>query len=207
MLMTAASVFALEYRLPFAGRWFVMQGGDTPNVNHHFNVRAQWYGIDFLKVAGPNGRTLTKTDGKTIEDYYSWGEAVLSPVDGKVIETENALPDNPLGVKDPKNAMGNHVIIEVATNRFVYLAHFQKGTVKVQAGDRVTSGEELGKCGNSGNSDAPHIHLHVQDTPIFNQGNGLNMVFTNINVELNGKQFEKVDWPMIRGLFIENNAK
>jgi hypothetical protein len=49
---TALSVHAQDLTLPFQGRWFVAQGGDTPNVNHHMAVQAQWYGIDFAKVGG-----------------------------------------------------------------------------------------------------------------------------------------------------------
>jgi len=207
LLLSTALSPAQDYRLPFEGRWFVMQGGDTLNVNQHMELRAQWYGLDFMKVAGPSGRELTKGRGSRIQDYYSWGEPVLAPIDGKIIEVENALPDNPLGVKDPTRALGNHVIIEVATNRFVYLAHFQKGSVKVKEGERVVAGEELGKCGNSGNSDAPHIHLHVQDTPTFNRGEGQNLLFSKLTVELNGKTFEDVDWPLIRGLFVRNSPE
>jgi hypothetical protein len=33
------------------------------------------------------------------------------------------------------------------------------------------------------------------------------VIFKGINVELTGKQFEGVDWPLIRGLFVENGAK
>ena len=207
LLLWTAAGHSQEYRLPFKGRWFVMQGGDTLNVNHHMEVPAQWHGLDLMKVAGPSGRELTKGHGTKIQDYYSWGEPVLAPVDGKVFEVENELPDNPLGVKDPTNAMGNHVIIEVTTNCFVYLAHFQKGSVQVKVGQQIRAGETLGKCGNSGNSDGPHIHLHVQNTPTFNRGEGQNLTFTNVNVELSGKQFEKVNWPLIRGLFVENSSK
>jgi hypothetical protein len=69
MLAVTTSLFAQELHLPFSGRWFVMAGGDTPNVNHHMAVRAQWYAIDFMKVGGAEGRALTKTDGKTLEDF------------------------------------------------------------------------------------------------------------------------------------------
>ncbi|HEX7403115.1 MAG TPA: M23 family metallopeptidase, partial [Usitatibacter sp.] len=88
--------------------------------------------------------------------------------------------------------------------RFVYLAHFQKKSITVRPGQKVARGQELGKCGNSGNSDFPHIHMHVQDTPTFNAGTGQNIVFTGMNVEMTGKQFRKVDWPVIRGLFVWN---
>jgi hypothetical protein len=204
LLTLAMNLSAQEFRLPFNGRWFVTQAGDTLNVNQHMRLRAQWYAIDFLKVGGPSQRALTKTDGSKIEDFYSWGEAVLSPIAGEVASVVDGLPDNPLGTKDTENPAGNHVVIKVATNCFVFVAHLQKDSVNVKTGDRVKPGQLLGKCGNSGNSDAPHIHMHVQDTPTLNEGSGQNMTFKGINVELTGKIFENVDWPLIRGLFVWN---
>lgn len=204
LLLTGFCLTAQEFRLPFNGRWFVGQGGDTPNVNQHMSVRAQWYGVDFLKVGGASQRSLVKTDGASIEDYYSWGEAVFAPVAGTVEAAVDGLPDNPLGKKDSKNPAGNHVVIKVATNRFIFIGHLQNGSVSVKAGDEVKPGQLLGKCGNSGNSDAPHVHLHVQNTPTLNKGLGQNMIFKGINVEMTGKTFENVDWPLIRGLFVWN---
>ncbi len=179
-----------------------MQGGDTPNVNHHMDVPAQWYGLDFMKVSGPYQRALSKSAGSTLADFYSWREPVLSPVEGEVKAAVDGLPDNPLGVRDEQNPAGNHVVISARTNRCVFIAHLQRGSVKVKLGQHVAVGQELGKCGNSGNSDAPHIHMHVQDTPTLNQGEGQNIVFKDIHVELSGKTFEHVDWPLIRGLFV-----
>ena len=195
---------AQDLRLPFGGRWFVGQGGDTLNVNQHMRVRAQWFGVDFVKVGGPNQRALTKSDGKIIEDYYSWGERVLSPASGEVVSVVDDLPDNPLGTKDTAKPAGNYVAIKVAADRFIFIAHLQKGSVEVKPHAQIQAGQLLGKCGNSGNSDAPHIHMHMQDTPILNEGHGQNMIFKSINVELTGKTFENVDWPLIRGLFVWN---
>jgi len=179
-----------------------MQGGDTPNVNHHMSVSSQWYGVDFAKVGGPDRRALSKSSGARLAEFYSWGEPVLSPVDGEVKAVVDGLPDNPLGVRDEQNPAGNHVVIAAAMNRYVFIAHLQNGSVKVKPGQRLTVGQELGRCGNSGNSDFPHIHMHVQDMPTLNQGEGQDMIFKRINVELTGKTFENVDWPMIRGLFV-----
>jgi hypothetical protein len=202
VLGMAVSCGAQELHLPFHGRWFVMQGGDTINVNQHMAVDAQWYGLDFMKVGGPSQRALTAAEKPAASDYYSWGEEVVSPAAGTVKSVVDGLPDNPLGTKDPKNPAGNHVVIEAAKDRFVFVAHLQKGSVRVKAGQKLAVGDPLGLCGNSGNSDAPHVHLHVQDTPTLNRGNGQNPVFTGINVELTGKVFRKVDWPLIRGLFV-----
>jgi len=196
----------LEFRLPFTGRWFVTSAGDTVNVNHHMRARAQWYGMDFMKTGEPEGRALKRTRGKTTDDFYSWGEAVLAPVAGEVVAVVDGLPDNRMGSMDEKNPLGNHVVIKAAADRFVFFAHFKSGSIKVRPGASMTAGQALGQCGNSGRSDAPHIHLHVQDQPKFNEGIGQNVIFKGINVELTGKKFERVDWPLIRGLFVENGA-
>ncbi|HTS17019.1 MAG TPA: M23 family metallopeptidase [Verrucomicrobiae bacterium] len=193
---------ALECRLPFRGRWFVVQGGDTPHVNQHMAVRAQWFAIDFMKVGGPGQRALFQGNRTWLEDFFSWCEPVLAPVDGTVESTTDYFPDNPLGTKDPGHPAGNHVVIAVAPDRYVFIAHLQKGSIKVNRGDRVAVGQQLGLCGNSGNSDCPHIHMHAQNTPTVNQGRGQNMIFKGIHVELTGQVFENVDWPLIRGLFV-----
>lgn len=195
---------AEELVLPFEGHWFVMQGGDTPNVNHHMTVRAQAYGVDFVKVGGQAGRQLASGDMNTVGDFFSWGQTVLSPADGIVVSSVTDLPDNSLGTKDTTNPAGNHVVIKIAEDQFVFLAHFQKDSIRVKKGDLVQQGQELGLCGNSGNSDYPHIHLHVQNTPELNSGTGTNPMFGPINVELTGKRFELVSWPLIRGLFVWN---
>jgi hypothetical protein len=183
----------VKYQLPFAGRWFVMHGGDTVNVNHHMAVSAQWYGLDFMKVGEPGGRALHKSNGKKVEDYYSWGDEVFAPISGKLEIVVDGVPDNRIGVQDRHNIAGNHVVIQTEANRFVFVAHLLNGSVCVKRGDYVTAGQLIGKCGNSGNSTAPHIHMHTQDTPILNNGQGQNMIFANIDVELTGKIFEKVD--------------
>jgi hypothetical protein len=205
LLALTTNVFSQELHLPFSGRWFVMAGGDTLNVNHHMSVRAQWYAIDFMKVGGADGRSLNKSDGKMLEDYYSWGEPVLSPVDGVIETVIDEFPDNLLGVRDTKNVGGNYVVIKVATDRYVFLCHFQKGSISVKSGEHVKVGQTIGKCGNSGNTYEPHIHMHMQDAPTFGGGTGQNLIFKSIDVELTGKKFTNVDWPMICGLFVSNH--
>ena len=63
---------------------------------------------------------------------------------------------------DPHPA-GNHVVVQTAEHEFVYLAHFEQGSILVKEGDRVAVGDPLGHGGNSGNSSEPHLHIHVQD--------------------------------------------
>ncbi len=204
LLSLSIAAQAQELRLPFEGRWFVAQGGDTINVNHHMAVQAQWYGIDFVKTGGEGGRELASVaQPSKLEHFHGWNAPVLAPVPGRIVAVVDGLPDNPLGQKDPRNPAGNHVVIATAQGTYVFLGHLRKGTVAVKKGDEVKPGQPLGRVGNSGNSDFPHLHLHVQDGPVLNEGRGLNPVFADMDVELTGKKFEGVAWPLIRGLFVQ----
>ena len=86
---------------------------------------------------------------------------------------------------------------------YVFLAHMKEGSIAVNTGGRVTTHQIIGRVGNSGNSDFPYLHVHIQDTPTINRGKGLDPVFRDMNVELSGQRFEKVTWPVIRGLFVQ----
>ncbi len=44
----------------------------------------------------------------------------------------------------------------------IALAHLKRGSVRVQVGDTVQVGQPLGAVGNSGGSNEPHLHIHVQ---------------------------------------------
>lgn len=56
---------------------------------------------------------------------------------------------------------GNHVMIETRDGAVVAVCHLQHRSVQVQPDQRVRVGEPLGRCGNSGNSTEPHVHLQA----------------------------------------------
>ena len=45
----------------------------------------------------------------------------------------------------------------------VHRGHIRFSSVQRIQGDLVRSGQQLGACGNSGNSTEPHVHLQVMD--------------------------------------------
>jgi hypothetical protein len=190
--------------LPFQDPWFVMQGGDTLNVNHHMAVESQWFAVDFAKVGGRSGRELARNDGSQCADFYSWEASVLAPVDTTVVFVEDRWPDNAVGEADRDHPAGNHIVLQ-RDSVFYWLAHLKRGSVALRAGDRVKRGERIAACGNSGNSGFPHVHLHATRSSLFGQGRGENLEFTGIDVELTGRRFSNVSWPLIRGLFVKNH--
>jgi murein DD-endopeptidase MepM/ murein hydrolase activator NlpD len=64
---------------------------------------------------------------------------------------------------DPAQIAGNHVIVRIG-DVFALYAHLVPGSVAVRAGDRVGTGQVIGKLGHSGNSTAPHLHFHLMDS-------------------------------------------
>src|SRR5262245_29576688 len=63
----------------------------------------------------------------------------------------------------PEAQGGNLVILSLRNGHYAFYAHLQPGSLRVKPGDRVRRGQVLGLLGNSGNSDAPHLHFHVCD--------------------------------------------
>jgi murein DD-endopeptidase MepM/ murein hydrolase activator NlpD len=59
----------------------------------------------------------------------------------------------------------------------------QPGSLKVKVGDKVTTGQVLGRLGNTGNTDTPHLHFHIMDGPSPLAANGLPFVFTSFTGE------------------------
>jgi murein DD-endopeptidase MepM/ murein hydrolase activator NlpD len=57
-------------------------------------------------------------------------------------------------------AQPNYIIIERGNIR-VRMVHFQKGSIKVKAGDNVKEGQLIWLVGDSGLSFEPHLHMHV----------------------------------------------
>lgn len=162
-------------RLPFQGDWFVFWGGRTREQNYHVIAPDQRFAYDF--VVRRNGVTH-EGDGSRVEQYYCWGRPILAPAGGTVAEAVDSLPDNAPGRMDPAHAAGNHVILDHGNGEYSLLAHLRRGSVAVAAGARVAAGDKLGECGNSGNTSEPHLHYHLQDTPVFGRGEGLPAQFT-----------------------------
>lgn len=180
--------------LPFKGSWLVVWGGDTPELNQHHDVPNQRFALDLIGV-GEGGKTQ-RGDGSRNEDYYAFGREIIAPADGTVLEVIEGVRDNTPGSMNPFSAVGNCVTIQHREGEVSVLAHFKRGSIVVKVGDKVKRGQLLGKCGNSGNSSEPHLHYHLQDSPVLQDGLGIKCVFQKVSVTIDGKtEIRKNDSP------------
>lgn len=143
--------------LPLRGRWYVLQGGASKIINHHFVVPAQRAALDLVRT-GPRG--TRRSSGTGVGAYLAYGELVYSPCDGTVVTVRDGLPDQVPGTIVRQPPGGNEVVIDTGKER-VRLAHLRPGTVRVSEGQCVHTGQLLGEVGNSGNTTEPHLHLEA----------------------------------------------
>ena len=183
--------------LPLRGEWLVFWGGDTKELNQHHDTQNQRFAFDFL-VVDKTGKTH-KGEGKANEDYYAFGKQILAPTDGVVTDVISGVRDNTPGSMNPYSALGNAVLIRHREHEVSVLAHFKQGSIKVKVGDKVKKGQLIGLCGNSGNSSEPHLHYHLQNTPIIQDGTGIKCIFDELILMRKGKQATKCNYSPIKG--------
>ena len=96
---------------------------------------------------------------------------------------QDGLPDQAQGEMDPANPPGNHVVIDHGNEEYSLLAHLQQNSVTVSVGEEINAGQQIGRCGNSGNTSEPHLHYHLQTGKRFGDGHGLPAPFTRISID------------------------
>ena len=145
----------IKIGLPFSGEWNVYQAFDG-EWTHKGEFK---YAYDFVKKK-KSQTYLNK--GLELSDYYAFGESVLAPVSGYVVAIRSDLVDNIIGEVDHVNNWGNYIIIRSDAGYFVEISHLMQFSLSVDVGAYVQQGTILAKCGNSGYSPEPHIHIQVQ---------------------------------------------
>jgi hypothetical protein len=155
---------AVTIGVPFTQEWEVASGGRSILVNSHHSLAVQRNAIDFVQLV--NGKTY-RGDRSRLENFYIFGDPLLAVADGRVTSAIGSRPDLPVGGHTWVDMEGNHVILDIGGGRFVLYAHMKQGSLRVQAGDLVHAGQVIGRVGDSGNSDEPHLHIQVQNKPTF----------------------------------------
>jgi len=192
--MSRHEPFVLAF--PFAGRWLVQNSPATRVPSHGTALFGSSHAIDFVPVdaegrsARRGFRSVFGTEGP--EEFVGFGRAILAPVTGEIVHVHDGEEDHaarrsagaliayaltqPARVRKGAPAIaGNHVVIR-AGGALVLLAHLRAGSAAPMVGDVVRAGEQIGECGNSGNSTEPHLHLQVSES-IGPNGRGMPLAF------------------------------
>ncbi|OLP72647.1 peptidase, partial [Salmonella enterica subsp. enterica serovar Javiana] len=111
--------------------------------------------------------------------FPGFGRSVLAPVGGVVVAADDeqedhaahrGLPSVAYALTQQRRAAlgwaalaGNHLLIRTDPGVVVALCHLQRRSLLVRVGDTVRVGQQVGRCGNSGNSTEPHLHVQAID--------------------------------------------
>jgi murein DD-endopeptidase MepM/ murein hydrolase activator NlpD len=187
-----------EYIFPVSGVWYNAAGASLRT--HHRWVANEEFALDLVLI-GPNQRSRLG-DANVPEDYYAYGQNVLSIGAGTVVAVEAGMKETYAAFqKDGESTdefeartaklqdqfmeqgiyavLGNYLSIKHAGGEFSHYAHLADGSVSLAIGDTVTQGQIIGKVGQTGNSTEPHLHFQLTDAgdPLYAQG--LPIIFTN----------------------------
>jgi pyruvate/2-oxoglutarate dehydrogenase complex dihydrolipoamide acyltransferase (E2) component len=99
---------------------------------------------------------------------------LYAPVSGTVQQVINS-----------STGYGRHVILKTADGKTVILAHLN--SFSVQAGQKVTSGQMIGRTGSTGNSTGPHLHYEIRGEGS-QRYDPLKMDYRNVNYPGNSTQ-------------------
>lgn len=182
----------VEYSLPFTGEWIVFNGGIKQEHSHSWDILTQRYAYDFIKI--DSAKSSHRNSGNDLADYYCYGESIVAPADGVVVDLKTNIRD----AKKPgtmkidflaRDIRGNYVVIKHAEKEYSFMAHFIPNSIAVKKGQHVKKHQLIGKCGNSGYSTEPHLHFHIQDHPNVFFAIGIPIKFSNL--EINGEKFQE----------------
>lgn len=185
--------------LPIRGRWLARNSPARRVPSHGSHLFGTTYAIDLVAVdargrsAPWTWRTALATEEP--ESFVGFGAPILAPTDGVVVAAFDGEPDHaarrsqlalvPYMLGQARRARGgvaaiagNHVVVAVDGGRHVVLlAHLQRGSVVVAVDERVRAGDQIGSCGNSGNSTQPHVHLQVTTSTDWARTRGVPLAF------------------------------
>lgn len=168
----AAPIIAAPLR---GAGWVAANGLGRPDHRRSFNAvdgqehLAQRLAIDWVRLA-PDGRFF-HGDPKVNASYAGYGEAVLAVANARVSAVTDGLPENagnnPAAGRTVTldSITGNSIVLDLGGGRYALYAHLIPSSIRVKVGDRVRVGQPMARLGNSGNSDAPHLHFQVMDAP------------------------------------------
>lgn len=189
---------------PVRGEWVALNTPAERIPSHGTDFFGRRYAFDLVQFDAQrqsfSGRPLWQQFFGWVraDQFLCWGQPTLACFDAEVFAAADGWPDrmrvNALwqtlrahgfardpGDHDLRPLLGNHLILCGAAGCALY-AHLQKGSICVQAGQRVRAGPPLASVGNSGNSTQPHLHFQLMDRPSLRDAQGIYGSFLNCHL-------------------------
>jgi len=146
---------------------------------------AERFAIDYVQL--DDAYRLFTGDPTKVDSYRYFGAEVHAVGSGKVVSVVDDLPEQ-TPTKSPSGLPldqygGNHIVEDLGNGAYAFYAHLQPGSITVKPGDELNTGQTIAKLGNSGNTDAPHLHFHVMDGPDPLMANGLPFEITSFRLD------------------------
>ena len=136
-------------------------------INGRYSVPER-YAIDFVRLDA-DGRIF---DGPIDDDasYAFLGSDVIAVADGPVVAMTTDRPQEKPGAHPSGLTLdeygGNYVVQDIGGGNFAFYAHLAPDNpLGIAVGQQLKRGDTLGLLGNSGNTDMPHLHFHIMDSP------------------------------------------
>jgi murein DD-endopeptidase MepM/ murein hydrolase activator NlpD len=168
-LLTCISVVSASSDVLFVLDWPVACGlGQTCFVQNYVDHgqsqsgEAKDFRCGSRTYANHDGTDIRLTDAQAETD----GVAVLAAAAGRVTRKRDGVDD--ISIRSPGQPpvagkeCGNGLVIDHTDGWSTQYCHLKKGSVSVEPGDFVRSGDPIGKVGLSGNTEVPHLHLTVR---------------------------------------------
>ncbi|PJJ65546.1 M23 family metallopeptidase [Compostimonas suwonensis] len=154
-------------------------------INGAFNVPERW-AIDYVQLTDTNA--LFNGDPASLDSYPSYGRDILAVADGPIVAMTTDRPEQVPGTAPTGLTLdeygGNYIVQDIGGGRFAFYAHLQPDNPQGLAiGQTLRRGDVIGLLGNTGNSDAPHLHFHVMSSPSPLASNGLPFVIDGFTLQ------------------------
>jgi len=181
-----------KYIFPLKGAWLAVNNYD--NIYFHRQCYSQEFAMDLIQLSN-NFKFYSKKKIAN-KDYPGYGKNIYAVAGGEVVDCFNEIPENPPGfgsrlAKSEWDRLkikygyiaglaGNYIILKHSGSEYSFYAHLIPGSLTIKKGNLVKQGQAMGLLGNSGNSDAPHLHFQLMNGPSILTGRGLPCRFTNL---------------------------
>ncbi|GHH95327.1 M23 family metallopeptidase [Streptomyces capillispiralis] len=204
----------VEVDPPVTGRWTALNSPADRTPSHGLHAYGQTYAIDVLAEPGPGARpgfSLLWPPARRPAAFPAFGAPLRAVADARVVRADDRQRDHLSRTSLPallylmliegsvremsgvRRILGNHVVLDLGDGTHAAYAHLRRGSLTVREGDRVSAGDVIAACGNSGNSTEPHLHFQLMDGPDPDTARGIPFTWRGLGVPRNGESFDVAD--------------